>query len=205
MKTPSLRISRRFIYRGIVAISLLAFACSILFWTLSYWTDYGIVFSLRNGWYFRITDYPGVVEFSCNRHLVDGIYPDYPDNFLVHQSWAAGTLDGAGAEDWDTNFNPVRRFGTMTYRDPYHWTGAVVLPWAVIVFLTGLSPAVGHLPRRRSLADRGTCDDCGYDLRATPQRCPECGKIPRAMGGNSSICNPLAVTREEPTTEGHSA
>lgn len=57
-----------------------------------------------------------------------------------------------------------------------HW--AVALPLAV----PPLVWARGRL-RRRRWAKQGRCRHCGYDLRGSPERCPECGEpVERAPG-----------------------
>ena len=52
-----------------------------------------------------------------------------------------------------------------------------VLASLMLIFLWSGIPATWHLVRKVE-RKKGYCAICGYDLRATPERCPECGVVP---------------------------
>jgi hypothetical protein len=67
------------------------------------------------------------------------------------------------------------RWMTMSSPSPQGWM--MRIPWWPILLLTGILP-LKHLlvlATRVKPHRRGYCRNCGYDLRATPDRCPECG------------------------------
>jgi hypothetical protein len=77
------------------------------------------------------------------------------------------------APDW-------RRLGFRAFRFSSLGSSgfAVVVPCWFLLLLTGLAPAnwVRRQFRQRRRRIEGRCSSCGYDLRGSPDRCPECGK-----------------------------
>jgi hypothetical protein len=85
---------------------------------------------------------------------------------LTWQSW---TLSAAcfGAPDFrPPDFYSVRGLGYFIASIPIWW---IVLALAALAFIAR------SLNRITRPTCAGHCRVCGYDLRATPERCPECG------------------------------
>jgi hypothetical protein len=61
---------------------------------------------------------------------------------------------------------------------PYWFLLALATPLPARWLLRGLRSR-----RHRRLAAAGRCTTCGYDLRGTPDRCPECGATPGPQPG----------------------
>jgi hypothetical protein len=120
-----------------------------------------------------------------------------------------GPLRGAVLPGWEYFQSPLPRrwpvrtgmMGFETYRGrvthfvrlpPSTLKGVVVPHWAVALALAALPArwvlrlSRARLARRRR--DAGLCRACGYDLRATADKCPECGHAPPASG-------PVAIRR----------
>lgn len=86
-----------------------------------------------------------------------------------------------------TTFEPRRFFG-RAHLESYtsestHYGEDVdycVLPWWLLAMFASIAPISAAIARYRGRrrARAGYCGHCGYDLRATPGRCPECGSVP---------------------------
>jgi hypothetical protein len=96
-------------------------------------------------------------------------------------------------------------FARKVYHDDPHALDGSVRNWAVLgphwmlAVAFGLLPSLGVIRwaarlRRRRLtrrrAARGACVRCGYDLRGTTERCPECGAAVSGTGPSAQAATP---------------
>jgi hypothetical protein len=87
------------------------------------------------------------------------------------------------------DFNIYHELKRNSTFNPSHMSAQLLAPhWLLFLVFTALSIAL-CLPdirrRKDSRKKAGHCKSCGYDLRASPDRCPECGSA--AIGNEKRI------------------
>ena len=89
------------------------------------------------------------------------------------------TLCRQNGKDWGREFGRVEamgfKFGGLSGPGGSLWNLAV--PYWFIAGAAVVTASLSLLQRRRQRTreNAGFCRQCGYDLRASPGRCPECG------------------------------
>jgi hypothetical protein len=111
---------------------------------------------------------PSRVITSVNGVLVCVSFTE--EMYLLQPSWSSFLADPPDSASATFEYDPRPPARLIV---PHWFVGGVLaIPAAVTVATTRLAR------RRRAMRrQRGLCAECGYDLRATPGRCPECGAV----------------------------
>jgi hypothetical protein len=151
------------------ALSLLLCVAAIILWVRSYiaadsirWNlpPHGGVSFLSSGGRFTLSMYAGV------EGMVGG---------FQHLSQSPFDFDDQTAR-WYLSYHNWLGFG---FGPGFADAGPIIVPyWSVALFTCALPPWLflsGRKSRQRQTL--GLCPSCGYDLRASKERCPECGTV----------------------------
>jgi hypothetical protein len=189
---------RRRFFNLAAAVSLVMCVATVVFWYRSRRTNDTVVYSIS-------ALEPTIIEPLCHSEsarITIGVQWYDPNQFDA--VFFRPMVDGEPSAPWAyTRSSNPEAAGKFVRPRPAEFTGveflgaevafrkwnprskrhdtAVILPWWMLAVLTGGLPGCWAVQRfrQRLRCDRATasppCPTCGYDLRATPDRCPECG------------------------------
>ena len=190
-----MRVGRllRIVFNLATALSLALLVVTPVAWVRSYFVSDGFTWTTRRSDMSGIAWGGGHIELvhatadqSAFVETPDALAFERPKAGFEHQHGQPDGPDqwGFGAPERDVSVLGVRyRSGKVLIMD----VRLLSLPFWAPVVAFAILPVVWVIRRRRRPRP-GTCPKCGYDLRATPERCPECGAVQgslrlRGLGG----------------------
>lgn len=185
---------KRRVVTAVGALWLLACILSIAAWVRSYWFEDSwlrqradgrdLLWSSRGAVVFTRMTYERV-RWPQEPSLTDSRHPvvSTPSSTAPTTRAKTGIPSPAAVRDWTfLGFKwEVRPGGTVTSGSRsvgFSPMWRVGLPFWFITLVFAVLP-IAWMTRllARRVRHPGVCPTCGYDLRATPQRCPECGTV----------------------------
>jgi hypothetical protein len=147
----------------------------------------GVVASRTDGanritYYMGFATGRGTVTFDCSCMCNEKTKPPPTTHFGFFRYGSYGPIPA----NWGQSVPGFAGFGAeiTTNRRSANYTGIwevmrlLMVPAWFLATAMALPPVVLIWRWNRSRVHAGCCRICGYDLRATPDRCPECGTIP---------------------------
>ena len=159
------------------ALSLLLCAASVVLWVRSYWTGDGFTWN-----YLVQRDAPEADLGHADHYRVFGFSTgkggfhvrreeQYP---ILGANWPPLNVDSKPRAD----LRPLGGTFGFDYEAETFATYIYFPAWSAVLLtalLPGLWLALLRRRRRRMGFAANSCQVCGYDLRTSPDRCPECG------------------------------
>jgi hypothetical protein len=170
---------RRRVFNFLTTLSLVLFLATLALWMRSYWrfdTLAGSSGGLHSSQTFEMQ--------SSFGELGGGIFESGPPLRAVPEWQYLATSDPRGhtVKSWTRRLPWAQVasflcFGYVENPVPGNSFRAVYFPHWFLAMLFAVLPSVRlrAILRTRRRNRAGLCPHCGYDLRATPERCPECG------------------------------
>jgi hypothetical protein len=174
------RMKRR-LFTILSALSLLLFVAVVVLWVRSYSHSDAVGRARLDGWHVEARSGRGYLVLTAVR----------PCPFDLPLSWSSWRLE---EREPAMSMGVTASDGSLWARPAYGADGkllalggpmnpSAIVPWwkvqAAVTLAAGAALAlrIGYGLRLARWRRQRRCVICGYDLRATPERCPECGKV----------------------------